>query len=185
MSVLLALAAALPIPSAVREATAEAIGVNDIAANAALLFLVGGLAMLALIVVLVILQSMLPDHSPVGEEANGARQLRPVAGSAAGSPGPLPDTLAPAIDKAMDHAVELRLGEPRLLHVQADLARVRIYSCAGCIDRHAGGASSPGCFDQAMALGASFRQTFGGNVQAQEILCRLRGDAECEFEVRH
>lgn len=174
--------------SAARQALAQtAVDVNDVAANAALLFLVGGLAMLALIVVLVILQSMLPDKSPVGEQANEARQLRPVAGAVepGPSPGPMPDTLAPAIDKAMDRAVERGIGEPRLLHVQPEVARVRIYSCAGCRDRHPGGASSPGCFDQAMALGQAFTQTFGGNVQSNEILCRLRGDAECEFEVRH
>lgn len=78
------------------------------------------------------------------------------------------------------------VGEPRLLYHYANASRVRVYLCSGC----AAGATAPAgqvlvCAREKVAIETAFAEFYRRPVAAHEVICRLRGNEECEFEVKH
>jgi V4R domain len=157
-------------------------------AEAALIFLVGGLAVLFGLVVLVLLQSLLPGSSAslARAPAPRGRELRPLKDAPEPELELAPRTRdgaveQPAIDHAMDRAVEAGIGEPRILRSVGNFTQVRLYACAACQDSKA----QSGCPASRDALEACFRTVYGPGVRTRETSCRTQGNPHCEFEVRH
>jgi hypothetical protein len=154
---------------------------RTVAADAALLLLVGGLVMLTAIMALVAIQNAIPERTPApgslaatgGEVVNRLWPRRPRQ-----VPSGLP------VDKAMARIVHLRLGEPRILQARLRTTRVRLYGCPGCANPE-GASASQGCSSERAGVERSFRDVYGPRVAAWEIACRRRGDDACDFEVRH
>lgn len=187
------LTALRPLPSALAAAAhpaswlaaaRRAPDLRTVAADAALLLLVGGLVMLTVIMVLVFVQNLLPERSPApGSVAAGAgkggdsiTRLWPRR------PRQIPSGLP--VDKAMARIVHLRLGEPRILQARLRTTRVRLYGCPGCASGDAASANA-GCPSERSGVERAFRDVYGSRVAAWEIACRRRGDDACDFEVRH
>lgn len=178
-----------------------AFGLSDvqaIAGSAALILLVGGMSMLTLIVVLVLLQNLMPVRT-VASEGSGARfyqELRPLA-VPGGSPLSLRPTGAgkgapktgprPPADHALDQAIQLGLGEPRILRHRSHYTQLRLYHCRSCSPVHPRSGAKPvdGCAFEEESLRNAFASFYRDPVVVRESACRLRGHAECEFEVRH
>lgn len=167
----------------------------DLAADASLLLLVGGLSMLGLIMALVALQSLFPERARAsGPEParHRARQLRPLretpplfaeVGKAAKA-GPFRrEEYHLPVDLALARVVELQLGEPRVLRLGKDGARVRLYRCRGCAPDVADRDS--GCGFERAGMQDAFRSHVERYATVREVLCRARGAESCEFEVRH
>lgn len=167
--------------------------------NAALLLIVGGLAMLGLIVLLLLLQSLFPSRplDANGREPEPLRpQLRPLG---PGVPAPEMSELSrrlrsgkatrrPVVDEALDQIFRLRVGEPRLLRHRPHYSLVRVYECRTCTSGHAHRPfrhKVEGCAFERSAVENAFQGTFGEAALAREVACRMRGDSECEYEVRH
>ena len=162
------------------------------AADASLLLLIGGLAMLTLIVVLVVLQNLFPDHAGGYGVGRGRRQLKPIDAkpqAAARFPAkPDPAATRPTdIDLVLDKVVEGKLGEPRLLRCRERQARIRLYACRGCSAWVAADAKAPAapCDPEREGMERLFRAQYGRTVTVRETTCRRRGEPACEFEVRH
>ena len=180
----------LPQAGALRQATADALAVFAIpravelramAADASLLLLVGGLAMLSVIMVLVAIQNVVPERMPspaaVGGESGLSRMWpkRPKK-IASGLP----------VDKAMARIVHLKLGEPRILQARSRTTRVRLYGCPGCSFELAEATPvNATCNRERGGVEQAFKDVYGGRVSAWEIACRRRGDDACDFEVKH
>ena len=161
--------------------------------QAALLLLVGGLSMLSLILVLVFVQNLLPQPKEEPAPPRPDRELRPLTG------GILPSSIRPGprrrgprraaaprlrVDEALDQAVRLGLGEPRLLRRFGGVAEVRLYACAEC-GGHPSQKGADSCRRTEDRLEQAFRAAYGTPVAAREVECCRRGDAHCQFEVRH
>jgi hypothetical protein len=160
--------------------------------DAAPLLLVGGLAVLTVILLLVALQSLFPERaegspSPASRElhALGAQEATAAGPDAAGAGearprrrGPPPAVLP--IDRALANAAAQGLGEPRLLRWLGGVALVRLYGCA-CPARPA---APHACAAQRDGLAAAFATVHGRRVTAREVSCTASGAAACEFEVR-
>lgn len=152
-----------------------------VAAESALLLLVGGLVMLTLIMVLVALQNLVPEK-PVAAGAPRPARNEPLTRFWPKRPQQVPSGLS--VDKAMTRIVHLKLGEPRILQARLHTTRVRLYGCPGC-SFEVPGAQLSGCAGERGGVERAFRDVYGGRVSAWEIACRRRGDEACDFEVKH
>lgn len=169
-------------------------------ATAALFLIIGGLAVLFLIVGLFLLQSLVPlnpasDPLPAGK---GKRRLRPITGNARPSvtiiPPPPPgrlwrrrpdeETPAPRIDIALDRIVLQEVGEPRILRRLPNGYHLRLMGCKECASRRDHVAAARGCHDAQAKLLEACRAVFGDAVRVEETTCRGLGLPACEFEVR-
>jgi hypothetical protein len=154
---------------------------RTVAADAALLLLVGGLVMLTVIMVLVAVQNLVPERTPApGSVAAGRGE--PITRLWPRRPQQVPSGLP--VDKAMARIVHLRLGEPRILQARLRTTRVRLYGCPGCPSADPASAGN-GCVSERAGVERAFRDVYGAKVAAWEIACRRRGDDACDFEVRH
>lgn len=170
-------------------------GLRAVGADASLLLLVGGLAMLGLIMALVALQSLFPERVRESGPEPGrhrARQLRPLRETAPlfaergrqAKQGPFRrEEYHTPIDLALARVVELQLGEPRLLRTRGGASRVRLYKCRGCAPEVAN--REEGCAFELQGLQKAFRTSVAPAAIVREIRCRARGAETCEFEVRH
>lgn len=158
--------------------------VRAVAADASLLLLVGGLAMLCVIMVLVAIQNVVPEKPlPVG--GGGASGL-PESQQRLWPRRPKKVVSGLAVDKAMARIVHLKLGEPRILQARTGKTRVRLYACPGCaFELEEGPAVNAACTRERAGIEQAFREVYGGRVAAWEISCRRRGDDSCDFEVKH
>lgn len=170
------------------------VGYAEVAADASILLLVGGLSILSLIIVLVVLQSLLPagtGASVAPETLPPDRQSRPLraGGSAmpalqasAGLRWSRPPPPPHPTDVPLTRIVETQIGEGRVLSHGAGRTTLRLYGCRGCPD---GKPSSPegGCNFERAAIAREFSSAFGVDSIVREVSCRLRGDAHCDFEV--
>jgi hypothetical protein len=175
----------------------KAIEIQAVAADASLLLLVGGLAMLCCIMLLVAVQNLVPEKTPIGGPTRiprgGTEALprlwpRRPRKVASGLP----------VDKAMARIVHVKLGEPRILQARLHTTRVRLFGCPGCAfevedggdgkdgkDGNEGKDAPQGCGRERLGLEQAFKDVFGPRVAAWEIACRRRGDEACDFEVKH
>lgn len=153
---------------------------RTIAADAALLLLVGGLVMLTVIMALVFLQNLVPERTPAGPPAP---RNEPLSRLWPKRPEKVPSGLP--VDRAMARIVHLRLGEPRILQARVHTTRVRLYGCPGCAGAEPDPSAGPSCTPQRSGVERAFRDVYGVRVAAWEIACRRRGDEACDFEVRH
>jgi hypothetical protein len=184
-SALPSLLASLHTSSSWLAATRRAPDLRTVAADAALLLLVGGLVMLTIIMVLVFVQNLLPERSPApGSVAasSGRAGTENITRLWPRRPRQVPSGLP--VDKAMARIVHLRLGEPRILQARLRTTRVRLYGCPGCASGDAASANA-GCASERGGVERAFRDVYGSRVAAWEIACRRRGDDACDFEVRH
>lgn len=179
----------LDLPDAVRvrlsldllAATRMAPDLRTVAADAALLLLVGGLVMLTVIMVLVAVQNLIPERTPAPGSV-GAARAESITRLWPRRPQQIPSGLP--VDKAMARIVHLRLGEPRILQARLRTTRVRLYGCPGCGNADSSTAGA-GCANERGGVERAFRDVYGAKVAAWEIACRRRGDDACDFEVRH
>src|SRR5688572_27302901 len=134
------------------------------AADASLLLLVGGLAMLSVIMVLVGIQNVVP------EKAGSAAGFGRVAETSITRMWPRrPKLIASGlpVDKAMARIVHLKLGEPRILQARSRTTRVRLYGCPGCafeLTEGAGAAANSGCSRERAGVEQAFKDVYGGRV---------------------
>lgn len=161
--------------------------------TAALLLLVGGLAMLAWTMLLVFLQCLLPARTNRATPDAQARSLRPIQAA-----GALPVTVparrrgaarepfVAALDRALATHIGGGNGEARLLRSVGRASTVRVYGCNDCLRSGPDATPEPGatCEREAGALQAAFAACFA-TAAVSEPACRRRGDAYCDFEVRH
>jgi hypothetical protein len=167
--------------SALLASRQPALDLRTVAADAALLLLVGGLVMLTVIMVLVGVQNLVPERTPApGSVAAGRGD--PITRLWPRRPQQVPSGLP--VDKAMARIVHLRLGEPRILQARLRTTRVRLYGCPGCAGADPATAGN-GCVSERAGVERAFRDVYGAKVAAWEIACRRRGDDACDFEVRH
>ncbi len=167
-------------------------------ANLALFLMVGGLAMLTLLLILILMGAAFSGQAkPVflGQPNDDRLQLRPIWASQ--SPRSLPGTsgttlpgsetpaITPAIDRPMAAIVDQRLGEPRILRHRPSGTRIRLYRCRGCGDsKEPTPAGTDGCTAERNDLEAIFVKTTGrARITVRETTCRRRGDPFCEYEV--
>jgi hypothetical protein len=180
MMALSGVAAVVPVPSLLM---AAAIDTGTVVADAALLLLVGGLTMLCVIMLLVGIQNLIPERTPIGPIGPGGSVPRnePLPRLWPRRPKKVASGLP--VDVAMARIVHLRLGEPRILQARMHTTRVRLYGCPGCaVDS---GKPNAGCVAERAGVERAFKETYNGRVTAWEIACRRRGDEACDFEVRH
>ena len=159
----------------------RAVELRAMASDASLLLLVGGLAMLTVIMILVAIQNVVPDRTPSPAAAateSGLSRMWPKRTKKVASGLP--------VDKAMARIVHLKLGEPRILQARSRTTRVRLYGCPGCsfelVDATPANAT---CGRERGGVEQAFKDVYGGRVSAWEIACRRRGDDACDFEVKH
>lgn len=160
----------------------RAIEVRAMAADASLLLLVGGLAMLSVIMVLVAIQNVVPDKAGsgagFGRAADSLPRLWPRRPRKVASGLP--------VDTAMARIVHLKLGEPRVLQARTRTTRVRLFGCPSCsAQMEENGPGNATCARERAGIEQAFKEVFGGKVSAWEISCRRRGDDACDFEVKH
>ena len=152
------------------------------AADASLLLLVGGLAMLTVIMVLVGIQNAVPERA--GGSAAGFGADAGITRMWPRRPKKVASGLS--VDKAMARIVHLKLGEPRILQARSRTTRVRLYGCPGCsFELSDGTAVNATCSRERAGVEQAFKDVYGGRVSAWEIACRRRGDDACDFEVKH
>lgn len=188
--------AALPLVLAV-EPFSPGGALQELAADAAVFLLVGGLAVLSLVVSLVVLQNFVPARgvaSANGRTAAGPRELRPLGDAPTAPPSSARrtgratgDATKPRIDYTLDQLVRLRLGEPRILRHQPRYTHLRLYGCRSC-DPHApasGGDVRRGCSFESGQILTAFQSYYRQSVLVRETACRGFGAPACEFEVRH
>ncbi|HET6403659.1 MAG TPA: 4-vinyl reductase [Candidatus Thermoplasmatota archaeon] len=87
---------------------------------------------------------------------------------------------SPIVDKAFDHLRAHGL-DARILQSNMHWKHVRVYACASC----AAGASARGCEFERGLLAGAFEAMTGDLAKVHETACVARGDAHCEYEVRH
>ncbi|MBI2079029.1 MAG: hypothetical protein HYT80_11810 [Euryarchaeota archaeon] len=173
--------------------------VRALPGNAALFLIVGGLSILSLIVFLVVLQSFVPSRALVPAPADERpvdrqlRAIRPRANLPRPYGGGTLDTgrreasyaRAADLDGVLDQAILRGIGEPRLLHVDDTLVRLRLYGCGSCeplfTPQRKG--MEPECRHERGFFEGAFAR-LGPTPAVEEPSCRLRGAAYCEFEVR-
>lgn len=173
---------ASPIAFALAAIRRTPIDPRAVAAESALLLLVGGLVMLIAIMVLVGIQNFLPDKADAPGGMAKAPRNEPLRRFFPKPPQHVPSGLA--VDKAMARIVHLKLGEPRILQARLHTTRVRLYGCPGC-SFEVPGANLTGCTGERGGVERAFKDVYGGRVAAWEIACRRRGDEACDFEVKH
>jgi len=175
-------------------------GAGEFLSHAALFLIIGGLAILVLIIALFLVQSLLPlpEGPPVLAAGKGQRRLRP----SAGAPPPAPtasrtppptirlwrrrvndESPVPHIDRALDRFVLEGLGEPRILRRLPGAFHLRLFGCRECVHSPRSMARE-GCVVGRARMQEACRQVFGDSARVEEIACRLRGQAACEFEVK-
>ena len=187
-------AAVLPVLPAAQLPSQEFL--RTLFGNAALLLIVGGLAVLGLIVVLLLLQSLFP--AKLREDPREPEALRPQLRPISGAPSPSQHALSqrlksgrvtrrPVVDQALDQVLHQRVGEPRLLRHRAHYSLVRVYACRSCEGTSKGNFRHKveGCPYERAAIETAFQGTYGNQSLARETACRRWGDAACEYEVRH
>jgi predicted hydrocarbon binding protein len=178
--------------------------------QSAMFLIVGGLAMLTLIVTLVLLTTIFPQR-PFGPEGDPSRlverQLRPtpwpyrpkaVATGAADAFRPDPGayengrkagkrTRATSLETALDHVVNRGLGEPRILAHGQQRTRLRMYECRGCSGQEpavsGSGSHASGCSFERGFIAGVLERAWAAPVRIQETTCHRRGQDACEFEV--
>lgn len=167
-------------------------GLADVAGQASIPLLAGGLVMLAVLVVLVFIQNLMPNRKPAVGTTDTTPALRPLDGKATFHPAPHPvrkgrrkpkaTPVRPplAIDTALLRLVERRAGEPRLLRSRERMAKLRLYGCSGCARR-----DGNGCTTEREMVREAFAGLHGDRTAVAEVRCTVRGDPFCEFEVRH
>ncbi|MEA3191544.1 MAG: hypothetical protein QOD77_2126 [Thermoplasmata archaeon] len=163
---------------------------TDLAGQASIPLLAGGLVMLAVLVVLVFIQNLVPNRQPAaGAPAEGVPSLRPLDGKAvfhAVTPAKgrrrkaTPERPPLPVDAALLRLLEQKAGEPRLLRVRERMAKIRLYHCAGCARKE-----ENGCTVERDQVRAAFGALHGDRASVAEVRCTIRGDPHCEFEVRH
>lgn len=157
------------------------VALRDVVGDAAVYLMVGGLIMLGVVVGIVLARSVFPvrESSTAALEAGRAESMRQTPELAAQAAGrrvdgvPKPPTFASRED-GLAWLEDNGFGRPRILRIDAQTARVRVYACSECAE----GAS--GCRAQADRLAAALGAA-GSSVG--EVACRGDGDAACEFEV--
>lgn len=89
-------------------------------------------------------------------------------------------TTSPLIDRAFE---QLRKNgvDARILQSNMHWKHVRVYACASC----AQGRATAACEFERGLLAGSFESMTGDLAKVHETACTARGDAYCEFEVRH
>lgn len=161
----------------------RAVELRAMASDASLLLLVGGLAMLTVIMILVGIQNAVPERSGGGAAGFG-RTKNTITRMWPRRPKLVASGLP--VDKAMARIVHLKLGEPRILQARSRTTRVRLYGCPGCsfelVDAKPVNAT---CNRERAGVEQAFKDVYGGRVSAWEIACRRRGDDACDFEVKH
>ncbi|MES2155244.1 MAG: hypothetical protein V4510_08940 [bacterium] len=164
-------------------------GIQKVAADSAILLLVGGLSILSLIILLVVLQNLFPERSqrPGRAARPGSRELRPIAGAPpprrparpTGKRRHMQSATHPPVDLALARVIEMNLGEPRLLRSVDHFTHLRLYGCASCT----AGVRGLECSRERSGVELAFREVFGPRVAVREIACHGRGAPECDFEV--
>jgi hypothetical protein len=180
--------------------------VRDLAGNAALFLIVGGTAILVLIVCLVLIQSIFPERvrkQSLTDAERAERQLRPtlirrsseLSMPAVAPRGDIEDGRRTArslpirtVDAALDYALAKGLGEPRILRHQPHFTMLRFYNCRGCLAATESGDPAGRVhrcgFERGFLQGA-FQNLYAKQVTVRETTCHRIGHASCEYEVWH
>jgi hypothetical protein len=168
--------------------------------QAALFLIVGGLAILFLLVGLFLIQTLLPSSTePLPLAAGkGKRRLRPVTGGALptlSAPSATPpnfkiwrrrtrdESPVPRIDLALDRIVYEGLGEPRILRRLPNAFHLRLLRCRECASHSARADPEGECHAGRVRILEACRAIYGEAVRVHEIACRQRGNPDCDFEV--
>jgi hypothetical protein len=181
--------------------------IRELAANAALFLIVGGTAILVLIVSLVLLQSIFPERAQkkiLTDAEKAERQLRPTLirrhqealPATAGPRGDVEDGRRGArslpirtVDAALDYALAKGLGEPRILRHQPHFTLLRFYNCRGCeiaeLQPNDPVVRGQRCTYERGFLQGSFQNLYAKPVTVREVACHRLGNASCEYEVWH
>lgn len=179
--------------------------VRELAGNAALFLIVGGTAILVLIVCLVLLQSMFPERARrqgMTDAERAERQLRPTLirrTSEANFMAPAPRGDADegrrmarslpirTVDAALDYALAKGLGEPRILRHQPHFTILRLYNCRGCLAEidNSGNYTLRRCGFERGFLQGAFQNLYAKQVTVRETSCHRLGNPSCEYEVWH
>jgi len=172
--------------------------IRELPGNAALFLIVGGLSILSLIVFLVVLQSLIPTRNPSPGLMDdrpidrALRAIRPRANLPRPYSGGSLDTgrfearsaRATDLDGVLDQTVLRGIGEPRVLHIDENAIRLRLYGCGSCeptFGSQRAGLPLECLHERGFFEGAFARIRLKPIVRETE--CRLRGAAYCEFEV--
>ena len=162
----------------------RAVELRAMASDASLLLLVGGLAMLTVIMILVAIQNAVPERAGGGGAAGFGKTESSITRMWPRRPKLVNSGLP--VDKAMARIVHLKLGEPRILQARSRTTRVRLYGCPGCSFELADATPvNATCNRERAGVEQAFKDVYGGRVSAWEIACRRRGDDACDFEVKH
>lgn len=165
----------------------------------ALFLIIGGLAILFLIVGLFLIQSLVPrsqvEPLPAGK---GKRRLRPVdartpPSPSLSAPGAMnyrlwrrriqDESPLPRIDIALDRLVAESLGEPRILRRLSNGFHLRLLNCRECGTIGHGASFHASCTEGRSRMLEACRAVFGTDASVKEIGCRLQGHVACDFEV--
>ena len=114
---------------------------------------------------------------PMSEPVVALRSIPPDAFDAGREAG---RTSSPLIDRAFE---QLRKNgvDARILQSNMHWKLVRAYACASC----AQGEHARGCEFERGLLAGAFESMTGDLAKVHETACAARGDAYCEFEIRH
>lgn len=180
--------------------------VRELTGSAALFLIVGGTAILVLIVCLVLIQSIFPERvrkQGLTDAERAERQLRPtlirrasdVSLPATAPRGDVDDGRRSArslpirtVDAALDYALAKGLGEPRILRHQPHYTMLRLYNCRGCLaasEAPAPAAQGHRCAFESGFLQGAFQNLYAKPVTVREIACHRIGHPSCEYEVLH
>ncbi|HUR69751.1 MAG TPA: V4R domain-containing protein [Candidatus Thermoplasmatota archaeon] len=161
-------------------------------ARGSVLLMTGGLIVLGFLFLAFLFRSaIVGDLAPV---ANGRAPTRRVSLPGAQPPAhapPIPPRafdagrnagrkFEPYLDASFD-AMRMQGVDPRVLRTRAGWKIVRMYHCASC-ER---GVAHAGCEYERGLLAGVFEHLSADLAKVHEVACRSRGDAFCEFEVRH
>lgn len=172
----------------------------SLVAAVSLSLLVGGLAMIGVVIVVTVVSNALPMPARASAIAAGKGSPRrvlsmPDVGTAAISSVPRASAVAmddlqrgrlqgarlkvKRVDDVLDYVSNEGLADPRILNVRTGMVRLAFVHCSECRD---GDQSALGCGYRVGLLEGALGQLHRP-VAVHEVACHRRGDPLCEFEV--